>query len=187
MSSQRATTFESAKNLYESFRSTSMNVCIRVCLARCHRRCILGVAAADGSRFHDVHLLHPEWKSDSSHIIHTTSDLPSGIRIFDPSANSRAQLSDTDANYAVYSPDGRIIAYADDNQLRLMNANNTGHKTLVDGRAADLAWSPSGDKIAYASWEPSSLPHCKQGGIHYGAARRGNRGGLYESEKEPGL
>lgn len=119
----------------------------------------MGVAAADGSSFHPVHLLHPEWKSDSSHILHTSYDPPGGIWVFDPRTNSQSKLSDVDADYAVYSPDAQSVAYADGSRLGLMNADGTGHRTLVDGRAADLAWSPDGAKIAYASWEPSELAH----------------------------
>jgi len=111
-----------------------------------------GVVSANGATFYNISLNNPEWKNDSSRVIHTASYPYGGIRFFDPSTNNQGQLSSASAHIAVYSPDDVYVAYADEYYLKRMNANDTGHMTLVYRRAADPDWSPNGDKIVCASW-----------------------------------
>ena len=121
-----------------------------------------GVAAADGSIFIDgakfPQFFNPTWKNDSSHIIYPAPFPNQGISYYDLNNFSFGQLSGTAARTAVYSPDDSYVAYADDQYLRRMNPNDTGHMILAYRRATDLDWSPNGDKVVYASWVYDDFP-----------------------------
>lgn len=111
-----------------------------------------GIVAADGSKFHPVDLNRPEWKNDSSHVIHTASQT-GAIKTFDPNNNREGDLSKVDAHIGVYSPDDTYVTYADQDYLKRMNANDTDHKVLVYRRSSDPDWSSNGDRIVFSRWD----------------------------------
>jgi hypothetical protein len=123
-----------------------------------------GVVSADGATFYGVDLNEPTWKHDSSHIIHTWYEVD-GISFFDPDTASQGLLSSSYAHSASYSPDDVYVAYATDYSLRRMNADDTGHTTLIYRRADDPDWTLDGSRIVYASWAQGD-PFPYHTGIH---------------------
>ena len=146
-----------------------------------------GIASSDGNNFIDRPVGNARWKNDSSHII-----APSvyGIFFFNPNNYSSGILSQAENHVAVYSPDDRYIIYCDDYALRRMKSDNTEHTVLRYIKATDPVWTPTGDKIAYLSWEPSIDFWARITGLHIINSDGSNpiqviAGWAYEPEWQP--
>ena len=85
------------------------------------------------------------------------------IYIMDVDGSNQKRLTTTaeDETRPSWSPDGRRIAYNDDDgDILAMNDDGTWTVALLAGREGyEPAWSPDGTKIAYQSWEhvPSEI------------------------------
>jgi Tol biopolymer transport system component len=129
-----------------------------------------GIASSDGRVFIDEWLGNPRWRNDSSLII-TPFILPAyadpAIYFLDPSNNNIGYISQVNNHVAVYSPDDQYIIYCDDYALRRMKSDNTQHTVIAYVKATDPVWKPTGDKIAYVSWEEwPNQESVKLTGIH---------------------
>jgi dipeptidyl aminopeptidase/acylaminoacyl peptidase len=89
----------------------------------------------------------PEWSPDGTKILFNSDRGPTGIWVMDADGSNPVFLAA--GGGAVWSPDGRKIAYTNSpDGIYVMNADGTNQVALgVFGY--DLAWSPDGDKIAF--------------------------------------
>ncbi len=118
------------------------------------------------SRFDTQDLLsihHPTWAPDGASIVATAMAPVPGIYRFPLDGSKPEQLSEQ-GFHAALSPDGRHLAYVEDNTnspRRKLKASplwrvdlQTLEKTMVvTGDANDPSWSPDGSKIAYYAVE----------------------------------
>ena len=66
--------------------------------------------------------------------------------------------NDTRRNlFASWSPDGQRIAFMNDYELWIMNADGSDQRRLIEGEARDLTWSPDGTKIAFESQDAPGM------------------------------
>lgn len=74
------------------------------------------------------------------------------------------------ASEARWSPDGRRVAYVTGGQLWIADANGTNARQLstVNGGAGGIVWSPTGDRIAFAS---GVYPDCESDACNAERAR----------------
>jgi hypothetical protein len=109
----------------------------------------LGVVQRDGTGYRQLEGWEPDWKHDSSRIVHVDP----GISLTDPATGQTSLLAGVCGEFASYSPDDAYLVYTC-SDLRRMNSDGTGEILLSYVRAADPAWSPRGDKIVYGTWSP---------------------------------
>lgn len=64
---------------------------------------------------------------------------------------SARRVGDLLGQAATFSPDGRLIAYANENDLRVANSDGSEPRKLysASGRIADVSWSPNGKVIRF--------------------------------------
>jgi Tol biopolymer transport system component len=109
----------------------------------------------------------PTWSSDGKRIAYNhDSGSAAEIFVIGVDGTGRTNLTRTPTVGEVgpaWSPDGRLIAFAQEGNIFVMNADGTGRKRVtnyapVDDYSADLPdWSPDGERLAYSRW-PSSAP-----------------------------
>jgi TolB protein len=116
--------------------------------------------------------IFPAWSPDGKKVVFTSRDAKGqGLFVIDSNGQHRRRLTVGVDSGAAWSPDGKTIAftrygrgggqilaipYMSEAEAILLNKENpTGDdvKKLTDGSAydADIAWSPDGKKIAFAS------------------------------------
>ena len=86
-----------------------------------------------------------------------------GLNIFDRRSGRDRRITDSGHWFDLaWSPDGSRLAFANQGQIGLINADGTGWKWLqtgTAGRDSSPTWSPDGKSLAYASelWGSSSV------------------------------
>ena len=108
----------------------------------------------------------PAWSPDGEKIAYVTGVIDGNetIHVMNTDGSGRKRLAE--GNWPSWSPDGERIVYtvysADEKgRLVVMNADGSGQRDLepsvlqrllaLDGADEELAWSPDGEKIAFAS------------------------------------
>jgi len=108
-----------------------------------------------------------DWSQDGTTILMTVygKSAPSVEEIYSLvlSSGEYKQLTENSSRnlFATWSPDGSQIAYMNDYELWIMNADGNNKRQLTDGEARDLDWSPDGATIAIESQEVPA------GGVDY--------------------
>lgn len=84
------------------------------------------------------------WAPHGNQLAYTTSH---GLFIVRPAATGRRRIAEAVSAYA-WSPDGRLLAFVDEDGLKLADVVRHSINGLSAGRARELAWSPDGRRVA---------------------------------------
>lgn len=99
-----------------------------------------------------------DWSRDGTRML----VIGAGLSELDLGTGKRTQLLGGNVQDAVWSPDGRRVAFVRDQRLGVLDLSNNSSKVIVPNLAAMylqaaigagyLAWSPDGKRIAFADW-----------------------------------
>ena len=100
-----------------------------------------------------------------------------GLDVIDVPAGPAVRLVNGDMADAAWSPDGTQIYFSPAEGslpagLYAINRDGSGLKQLWDWRSGGIEWSPSGDRIAFGSWDQLKLLELASGEITEVAADR---------------
>jgi Tol biopolymer transport system component len=102
------------------------------------------------------------WSPDGKKILISSERGYGDVYVVNADGSNMIKLAEGRSKNAIFSPDGRKIAYileeplSDDCYLYVMNSDGTGKSRLIEDKVgvelsggAALTWSPDGEKIAY--------------------------------------
>src|SRR5436309_629865 len=109
---------------------------------------VLATAAFAAGRVDDA---HPAWSHDGRRLaLAGTLGGRSGVYVVGRDSGRVRRVAAGRARFAVWSPDGRRIAYSDEVSVALV-APSGGRTLRLRAPPARIAWSPDGKRIAYAT------------------------------------
>jgi TolB protein len=98
------------------------------------------------------HEFDPAWSPDGRSIAFVDTVSPGvGLFLISPDGTGRRQLTQQLARNPSWSPDSRALVFDDGRDIKVINVDGSGLRSLIatNAKETDPAWSPDGRQIAF--------------------------------------